>query len=87
MTKAMEALLPARAIALLVTGSAGAGAEPTFQTLLREGGIAPGRSAFVSGRAVDVNISRLRRKIEADPANPVDIKTVHGAGHVFSNSA
>jgi two-component system phosphate regulon response regulator OmpR len=34
-------------------------------------------------RCMDLRISRLRRKIEADPAKPQVIKTVHGAGYRF----
>ena len=32
-------------------------------------------------RTVDVQINRLRRKIEADPANPVWLQTVRGVGY------
>jgi two-component system, OmpR family, phosphate regulon response regulator OmpR len=32
-------------------------------------------------RAVDVQINRLRRKIEVDPANPVFLQTVRGIGY------
>lgn len=32
-------------------------------------------------RAVDVQINRLRRKVEADPANPVYLQTVRGIGY------
>lgn len=35
-------------------------------------------------RTVDVLVGRLRRKIEADPANPKLIITVHGIGYVFA---
>ena len=34
-------------------------------------------------RSIDIRIARLRRKIEADPARPVVIKTVRGAGYLF----
>lgn len=34
-----------------------------------------------SERAVDVQINRLRRKIESDPANPVHLQTVRGIGY------
>jgi two-component system phosphate regulon response regulator OmpR len=35
-------------------------------------------------RSLDLRISRLRRKIEPDAANPRIIKTVHGVGYVFA---
>jgi DNA-binding response OmpR family regulator len=34
-------------------------------------------------RTVDVQVGRLRRKIEEDPQNPAMIKTVRGGGYVF----
>ncbi|MEX8519209.1 MAG: response regulator transcription factor [Leptothrix sp. (in: b-proteobacteria)] len=34
-------------------------------------------------RSIDVRISRLRRKLEADAQNPKIIKTVYGAGYMF----
>jgi DNA-binding response OmpR family regulator len=37
----------------------------------------------VFNRSVDVQIMRLRRKIEIDPAQPRYIKTERGAGYVF----
>jgi DNA-binding response OmpR family regulator len=40
-------------------------------------------SAEVYDRTVDVQIVRLRRKIEADPAHPQLIVTERGAGYVF----
>lgn len=43
-----------------------------------------GREANPFDRAIDNQISRLRRKIEADPKNPVLIKTVWGGGYMFS---
>lgn len=36
-----------------------------------------------SERAVDVQINRLRRKIETDPANPSHLQTVRGRGYIF----
>jgi two-component system, OmpR family, phosphate regulon response regulator OmpR len=36
-----------------------------------------------SERAVDVQINRLRRKIEADPGNPVYLQTVRGKGYTL----
>ncbi len=35
-------------------------------------------------RSIDVRISRIRRKIEDDPQNPKIIKTVYGAGYMFT---
>lgn len=40
------------------------------------------RSPF--DRSVDVRVTRLRRKIEPDPAHPVYITTVWGEGYLFS---
>ena len=34
-------------------------------------------------RAIDLRITRLRRKIEVDPAHPDAIRTVRGAGYMF----
>jgi two-component system phosphate regulon response regulator OmpR len=36
-----------------------------------------------SERAIDVQINRLRRKIEADPSNPVFLQTVRGKGYIL----
>jgi two-component system, OmpR family, phosphate regulon response regulator OmpR len=35
----------------------------------------------VNERAVDVQINRLRRKIEQDPANPLFLQAVRGIGY------
>ncbi len=43
-----------------------------------------GRESGPFDRAIDNQISRLRRKIEADPKNPQHIKTVWGGGYRFS---
>jgi DNA-binding response OmpR family regulator len=37
-------------------------------------------------RTIDTLVRRLRRKIEADPDNPLLIKTVHGTGYLFSGA-
>jgi two-component system phosphate regulon response regulator OmpR len=34
-------------------------------------------------RSIDIRITRLRRKVEDDPAHPRTIKTVRGAGYMF----
>lgn len=36
-----------------------------------------------SERAIDVQINRLRRKIECDPSNPVYLQTVRGKGYIL----
>jgi DNA-binding response OmpR family regulator len=41
-------------------------------------------NAEVYDRSIDIQILRLRRKIEADPAQPQFIKTERGAGYIFS---
>ena len=45
--------------------------------------LARGREYDVFDRAIDVQISRLRKLIEPDPANPRYIQTVWGFGYVF----
>jgi two-component system phosphate regulon response regulator PhoB len=42
-----------------------------------------GDARFVTPRSVDVYVSRIREKIEADPENPLHLKTVRGAGYRF----
>lgn len=43
-----------------------------------------GRSAAPFDRSIDNQVSRLRRKVEQDPREPVLIKTVWGGGYVFT---
>ncbi len=43
-----------------------------------------GTSGEVQERAVDVQITRLRRKIERDPKNPRYLQTVRGAGYMLT---
>jgi len=45
--------------------------------------LARGREFEAFDRSLDVQISRLRKLIETDPANPRHIQTVWGAGYVF----
>jgi two-component system phosphate regulon response regulator OmpR len=45
--------------------------------------LARGRDHDVFDRAIDVQVSRLRKLIEPDPANPRYIQTVWGFGYVF----
>lgn len=51
--------------------------EPVSRTELAQPG------AEDSARSVDVQINRLRQKIEADPSNPIFLQTVRGAGYVL----
>jgi two-component system phosphate regulon response regulator OmpR len=41
-------------------------------------------TADTSGRAVDVQVTRLRRKIEADPRAPRYLQTVRGVGYMLA---
>ncbi len=43
-----------------------------------------GRAAIPFDRSVDVQVGRLRRKIEVDPKNPELIKTVRGGGYMLA---
>jgi two-component system phosphate regulon response regulator OmpR len=40
-----------------------------------------GPNGSVNERAVDVQVNRLRRKIEHDPTNPLIVQTVRGIGY------
>jgi two-component system, OmpR family, response regulator len=46
--------------------------------------LARGRDAQPFDRSIDVQVSRLRRKIEVDPREPTIIKTVRAAGYLFA---
>jgi DNA-binding response OmpR family regulator len=41
------------------------------------------REAEAFDRAIDLRVTRLRRKIEIDPAHPDAIRTVRGVGYMF----
>ena len=43
-----------------------------------------GRNADPFDRSIDNQVSRLRKKIEADPKNPDIIKTVWGGGYTLA---
>ncbi len=55
--------------------------QPLSRDQLME--LARGREYEVFDRAIDVQISRLRKLIEEDPAHPRYIQTVWGHGYVF----
>ncbi|MDB5365812.1 MAG: DNA-binding response regulator [Rhodospirillales bacterium] len=46
--------------------------------------LARGRSALPFDRSIDVQVSRLRRKLESDPKEPALIKTVRNGGYFFA---
>jgi two-component system OmpR family response regulator len=46
--------------------------------------LARGRTAAPFDRSVDIQVMRLRRKIEQDPKEPRLIKTVRGGGYMFA---
>jgi two-component system OmpR family response regulator len=43
-----------------------------------------GRSAIISDRSIDLQVSRLRKKLGDDPAKSRIIKTVWGDGYLFT---
>ncbi|MDQ1900239.1 response regulator [Paracoccus sp. WLY502] len=43
-----------------------------------------GRSAIISDRSIDIQVSRLRRKLGDDPREPRIIKTIWGDGYLFT---
>lgn len=45
--------------------------------------LADARDPDAFDRSIDVRITRMRRKIEPDPARPRYIKTVRGAGYIY----
>jgi two-component system OmpR family response regulator len=46
--------------------------------------LARGQSPTVSDRSIDVHVSRLRHRMEADPKEPQLIQTVRSGGYVFA---
>ena len=46
--------------------------------------LARGRSAIAFDRSIDMQVTRLRRRIEADPDEPEFIKTVRNKGYMFT---
>ena len=43
-----------------------------------------GRSLETFDRTIDAQVARLRKKIEADPKNPMLVKSVRNVGYVFT---
>ena len=46
--------------------------------------MARGRAAVAFDRSIDTQVSRLRRKLELDAADPKLIKTIWGGGYMFT---
>jgi two-component system OmpR family response regulator len=46
--------------------------------------LARGRTSTSIDRTIDVQVMRLRRKLEDDPENPAMIKTVRNSGYIFT---
>jgi two-component system OmpR family response regulator len=63
-------------------------AEHAQQVLSREQllDLAHGRGAAPFDRTIDIQVSRLRRKIEPNPQRPQMITTVRGGGYLFTPS-
>ena len=57
--------------------------ERPHQILTREQ-LMGNRDLLPTDRSIDVRISRLRKRIEPDAGEPAIIKTVYGAGYMFS---
>ena len=57
--------------------------ELTTCRLVEELGRGAGKDGQAQERAVDVQITRLRRKIEADPKQPRYLQTVRGEGYML----
>ena len=66
---------------MLVTLARHPGRVMTRETLME---LTRGRSYDAFDRTIDAQIARLRKKIEADPAEPRLIKSVRGVGYVFA---
>lgn len=66
--------------ALLKVFATHAGTPLTRERLME---LAKGRELGMLDRTIDVQVSRLRKLIEADPAHPRHLQTVWGYGYVF----
>jgi two-component system OmpR family response regulator len=60
--------------------------EPPGRTLSRDQllDLTGGQAEIPFDRKIDMQVSRLRRKIEKDPKNPMIIQTVRGGGYRFA---
>ena len=44
---------------------------------------APGREMDPFDRSIDIRVTRIRKKVEANPGKPQVIKTVRNAGYIY----
>jgi two-component system, OmpR family, response regulator len=84
-----ELLSPARKQVRLTTGEyelLAAFANQANEVLSRDRllDLSHHRKAGLFDRSIDVQVGRLRLKLEDDPKNPAMIKTVRGGGYVFT---
>jgi len=77
----VEAKLTPREFSLLLSFATHANRVLTREMLIE---MTRGFGADLLDRAIDVQINRLRLKIEEDPHQPTIIKTVRGSGYVFA---
>ncbi len=75
-----EVLLTTGEFELLVTFARHAGRVLSRDFLLEQ---TRGREAGPFDRTIDVQVGRLRKKLEVDPENPKVIKSVRGAGYIL----
>lgn len=76
-------VLSSREFALLAALVASAGRPLSRAQLIDR---ALGRDAEVTDRAIDVQITRLRKALGDDPANPAWIKTIWGVGYALAGA-
>ena len=78
---------PFVAVCFSVQAAAEPGVMPRVLELFAKRGLVPQKwQSAVSGTVltIDVQVGRLRRKLEDDPQNPTLIKTVRGSGYIFT---
>jgi two-component system phosphate regulon response regulator OmpR len=72
--------------ALMRVLAANAGKVVSREALVDQLGRDRGQAETAQERAIDVQITRLRRKIEADPRRPQYLQTVRGEGYMLTTA-
>ena len=67
--------------AISLTGEVDLYTAPEFKQQLLE--VIAHREMDAFDRAIDLRVTRVRKKIEIDPAHPDAIRTVRGIGYMF----